>query len=96
MKLLKDHQLEALKETLPINNNLLEENTRNMTAEGVATLFPIARAKADTSEGIYLGRDLFTGLPINLETFSKELSNANIAIFGTPGSGTFSPLTIAS
>ena len=58
-----------------------------MTAEGVATLFPIARAKADTSEGIYLGRDLFTGLPINLETFSKELSNANIAIFGTPGSG---------
>src|SRR5699024_11652888 len=53
-------QLEALKETLPINNNLLGENTRNMTTEGVATLFPIARAKADISEGIYLGRDLFT------------------------------------
>ena len=87
IKTLYFKQLEALKETLPINNNLLEENTRNMTAEGVATLFPIARAKADTSEGIYLGRDLFTGLPINLETFSKELSNANIAIFGTPGSG---------
>ena len=87
IKTLYFKQLEALKETLPINNNLLEENTRNMTAEGVATLFPIARAKADTSEGIYLGRDLFTGLPINLETFSKELSNANIAIFGIPGSG---------
>ena len=34
-----------------------------------------------------LGRDLFTGLPMNLETFTQDLANANIAIFGVPGSG---------
>ena len=80
-------QLEALKETLPLNNNIIKDNDRNMTTEGLAAMFPIARTKASTKKGIYLGRDVFTGLPMNLETFTKELSNANIAIFGMPGSG---------
>ena len=80
-------QLEALKETLPLNNNIIKDNNRNMTTQGLAAMFPIARTKASTKDGIYFGRDLFTGLPINLETFTKDLSNANIAIFGMPGSG---------
>lgn len=80
-------QLDALKETLPINNNIIKENNRNMTTAGLASMFPIARTKSSTKEGIYFGRDLFTGLPINLETFTTGLANANIAIFGIPGAG---------
>ena len=80
-------QLDALKETLPLNNNIIKENNRNMTTEGLAAMFPIARTKSSVKEGIYLGRDLFTGLPMNLETFSSGLSNANIAIFGIPCAG---------
>ena len=80
-------QLDALKETLPLNNNIIKENNRNMTTEGLAAMFPIARTKSSVKEGIYLGRDLFTGLPMNLETFSSGLANANIAIFGIPGAG---------
>ena len=81
-------QLDALKETLPTNNNIIKDNNRNMTSEGLAAMFPIARTKSSTKGGIYLGRDLFTGLPINLETFTKgRLANANIAIFGTTGAG---------
>lgn len=80
-------QIDALKETLPINNNILKDNCRNITSSGLAMMFPIARTKCSSSEGIYLGRDLFTGLPYNLETFSRELSNANIGIFGIPGAG---------
>lgn len=80
-------QLDALKETLPVNNNILRENNRNMTTAGLAAMFPIARTKSSTKEGIYLGRDIFTGLPMNLETFTKGLANANIAIFGVPGAG---------
>lgn len=80
-------QLDALKETLPLNNNILQDNNRNMTTAGLAAMFPIARTKSSTKEGIYLGRDLFTGLPMNLETFCDGLSNANIGIFGIPGSG---------
>ena len=74
-------QLDALKETLPINYNIIKDNNRNMTTAGLASMFPIARTKSSTKEGIYLGRDLFTGLPMNLETFSAGLANANIAIF---------------
>ena len=80
-------QLDALKETLPLNNNIISENNRNMTTAGLASMFPIARTKSSTKEGIYFGRDLFTGLPINLETFTTGLANANIAIFGIPGAG---------
>ena len=78
-------QLDALKETLPLNNNIISD--RNMTTAGLAAMFPIARTKSSAKEGIYLGRDLFTGLPMNLETFTQGLANANIAIFGVPGSG---------
>lgn len=80
-------QLDALKETLPLNNNIINDNNRNMTTKGLAAMFPIARTKSSTQEGIYLGRDLFTGLPMNLETFGEELANANIAILGVPGAG---------
>jgi len=80
-------QLDALKETLPLNNNIIGENNRNMTTAGLAAMFPIARTKSSVKEGIYFGRDLFTGLPMNLETFTQGLANANIAIFGVPGSG---------
>lgn len=80
-------QLDALKETLPLNNNIIKENNRNMTTEGLAAMFPIARTKSSVKDGIYLGRDMFTGLPMNLETFSSGLANANIAIFGIPGAG---------
>lgn len=80
-------QLDALKETLPLNNNIINDNNRNMTTKGLATMFPIARTKSSTQEGIYLGRDLFTGLPMNLETFGEGLANANIAILGVPGAG---------
>lgn len=80
-------QLDALKETLPLNNNIISENNRNMTTAGLAAMFPIARTKSSVKEGIYFGRDLFTGLPMNLETFTHGLANANIAIFGVPGSG---------
>lgn len=80
-------QIDAIKETLPLNNNILNDGTRNMTSKGLASMFPIARTKSSTKEGIYLGRDIFTGLPMNLETFCEGLSNANIAIFGVPGAG---------
>lgn len=80
-------QLDALKETLPLNNNIIKDYNRNMTTTGLASMFPIARTKSSVKEGIYLGRDLFTGLPMNLETFSEGLANANIAIFGIPGAG---------
>lgn len=80
-------QLDALKETLPLNNNIIRDYNRNMTTTGLASMFPIARTKSSVKDGIYLGRDLFTGLPMNLETFSNELANANVAIFGIPGAG---------
>ena len=80
-------QLDALKETLPLNNYIVNDNSRNMTTAGLAAMFPIARTKSSVKDGIYLGQDLFTGLPYSLETFGTGLANANIAIFGIPGAG---------
>ena len=35
-------QLDALKETLPLNNNIISDNNRNMTTAGLAAMFPIS------------------------------------------------------
>ena len=59
-------QLDALKETLPVNNNIIKEDNRNMTTTGLAQMFPIARTKSSIKEGIYLGRDMFTFLVLQV------------------------------
>ena len=66
-------QLDGLKETLPLNDNILRENERNMTTKGLAAMFPIARTQSSTKKGMYFVRDLFTGLPMSLEKKTEIL-----------------------
>ena len=60
-------ELDALKETLPVNNNIIKEDNRNMTTTGLAQMFPIARTKSSIKEGIYFGN--LSKVP---EIFSKN------------------------
>ena len=81
-------QFEGLKSNLPINRNEIHDYERNITAEGLAKMFPISNSNAESSpEGVFLGSNYFTGLPVYLDTFSKELTNPHLAILGVSGSG---------
>lgn len=88
VRTLNFRQFEGLKGNLPINRSSIHDYERNVTAQGLATMFPISNSNAESSpEGVLLGRNYFTWLPVYLDTFSKELTNPHLAILGVSGSG---------
>lgn len=79
-------QLEGLKANLPFNESTILDYERNITTDGLATMFQIANSNIESSAGgVPIGRNYFTGLPIYLDTFDKNLTNPHIAIMGITG-----------
>lgn len=87
IRTLSFRQLEGLKDNLPINNGSIQDYERNMTASGFATLFPISSSGLSSRTGVVIGRNYFTGLPVYLDVFDKELPNPHIAVLGMSGAG---------
>lgn len=88
VRTLNFRQFDGLKANMPFNVSNIHDYERNVTAEGLATMFPISNSNAESSpEGVLIGRNYFTGLPVYLDTFSKELANPHLAILGESGAG---------
>lgn len=87
IRTLSFRQLEGLKDNLPINNGSIHDYERNMTASGFATMFPISSSGLSSRTGVIIGRNYFTGLPVYLDVFDKELPNPHIAVLGMSGAG---------
>ena len=88
VRTLNFRQMEGLKATLPLNFCTIHDYERNIVAEGLSTMFPISNANAESSpEGVLIGKNYFTGLPVYLDTFGKELANPHLAILGESGAG---------
>ncbi len=88
VRTLNFRQFEGLKANLPYNISNIHDYERNITAQGLATMFPISNSNAESSpDGVLIGRNYFTGLPVYLDTFSKELTNPHLAILGESGAG---------
>lgn len=81
-------QFNGLIANLPFNDLNIFDYERNVTTDGVATMFPIANSNTESSMyGVPIGRNYFTGLPIYLDTFDKNLTSPHIAIMGVTGAG---------
>ena len=88
VRTLNFRQMDALKANLPLNSSDIYDYERNIVAEGLATMFPISNSNAESSpDGVLIGRNYFTGLPVYLDTFSNELANPHMAILGESGAG---------
>lgn len=87
IRTLSFRQLEGLKANLPINNTQINDYERNMTASGFATMFPISSAGLSSKGGVVIGRNYFTGLPVYLDIFDRELPNPHLAVLGMSGAG---------
>lgn len=87
IRTLSFRQLDGLKDNLPINNGSIQDYERNMTASGFATMFPISSSGLSSRTGVVIGRNYFTGLPVYLDVFDKELPNPHIAVLGMSGAG---------
>lgn len=87
LRTLSFRQMEGLKANLPINHTKIRDYERNMTADGFATMFPISSSGLSSKKGIIIGRNYFTGLPVYLDIFDRELTNPHLAVLGMSGAG---------
>ena len=79
-------QEEAFRSNLPFNENLLKK-AHNFDRNSMATVFPFLSSEVGHENGIPIGFDKQTGLPILFDNFSPTLSNYNMVIFGKSGAG---------
>ena len=79
-------QDEAFISNMPYNDNKI--NTyHTFDRNSMGTVFPFFNSMVGHNNGIPLGFNLQTGLPIIYDNFSKELTNYNMVVFGKSGAG---------
>ena len=79
-------QEEAFKSNMPYVDNKININ-HTFDRSSMATVFPFFNSEVGHENGIPLGFNRQTGLPILFDNFSPRLSNYNMVIFGKSGAG---------
>ena len=79
-------QEEAFNSNMPFVDNKINK-AHTFDRGSMATVFPFFNADIGHKDGIPLGFNRQTGLPILYDNFSSELNNYNMVIFGKSGAG---------
>ncbi len=79
-------QEDAFKSNLPLGENKIAK-MHTFDRRSMATVFPFINSDVGHENGIPLGFNRQTGLPILYDNFSPELSNYNMVVFGKSGAG---------
>jgi len=79
-------QEDAFKSNLPFGENRLGKK-HIFDRKSMSTVFPFFTSDVGHENGIPLGFNKQTGLPILFDNFSSKLSNYNMVIFGKSGAG---------
>lgn len=79
-------QEDAFKSNLPYCENKVKK-IHTFDRRSMATVFPFVNSDVGHEEGIPIGFNRQTGLPILYDNFSSTLSNYNMVIFGKSGAG---------
>lgn len=79
-------QEDAFKTNLPFNDDKVGKK-HTFDRRSMATVFPFINSEVGHEDGIPLGFNRQTGLPILYDNFSSSLSNYNMVIFGKSGAG---------
>ena len=79
-------QEDAFKSNLPFNEDKIGKK-HTFDRRSMATVFPFINSDVGHEDGIPIGFNRQTGLPILYDNFSPTLSNYNMVIFGKSGAG---------
>ena len=79
-------QEDAFKSNLPFNEDKIGKK-HTFDRRSMATVFPFINADVGHANGIPIGFNRQTGLPILYDNFSPTLSNYNMVVFGKSGAG---------
>ena len=79
-------QDEAFRSNMPYSDNILTKS-HTFDRRAMSTVFPFFNSEVGHENGIPLGFNKQTGLPILYDNFSSTLNNYNMVIFGKSGAG---------
>ncbi len=79
-------QDEAFRSNMPYSDNLITKS-HTFDRRAMSTVFPFFTSEVGHENGIPLGFNKQTGLPILYDNFSPKLTNYNMVIFGKSGAG---------
>ena len=79
-------QDEAFRSNMPFAENKLTKS-HTFDRRAMSTVFPFFTSEVGHEDGIPLGFNKQTGLPILYDNFSSKLTNYNMVIFGKSGAG---------
>lgn len=79
-------QEEAFKANMPFCDNKLNKS-HTFDRRSMGTVFPFFTSEVGHEQGIPLGFNRQTGLPVLFDNFSPTLTNYNMVIFGKSGAG---------
>ena len=79
-------QDEAFRSNMPYADNKITK-THTFDRRAMSTVFPFFTSEVGHENGIPLGFNKQTGLPILYDNFSSKLTNYNMVIFGKSGAG---------
>ena len=79
-------QDQALRTNMPFGENKLNKS-HTFDRRAMSTVFPFFNSEVGHEDGIPLGFNRQTGLPILYNNFSSKLTNYNMIIFGKSGAG---------
>ena len=79
-------QEDAFKSNLPLGEDKIRK-VHTFDRRSIATVFPFINSDVGHENGIPIGFNRQTGLPILYDNFSPSLSNYNMVVFGKSGAG---------
>ena len=79
-------QDEAFRSNMPFGENKLNKS-HTFDRRAMSTVFPFFNSEVGHEDGIPLGFNKQTGLPILYNNFSSKLTNYNMIVFGKSGAG---------
>lgn len=73
---------------LPVNSQILNQKARNMTPDALSTFFWPEHRRVMDEEGIYIGLDMDTNLPVRIDPFgARSDKTPSYLAIGRPGAG---------
>lgn len=77
----------AYKTVVPYGVDYVQDKKRNFNTGAIVSSIPFYTPELFDEEGIYLGVNAISGLPVQIDLYKKGIPNSNLNIFGSSGSG---------
>lgn len=77
----------GFKTVVPYGIDYIQDKKRNFNTGAIVSSIPFYTPELYDEDGVYLGDNTISGLPVQIDLYKKGIPNSNLNIFGSSGSG---------